>query len=1648
MKSISKLKARLTPILAVFFLCVAAHVAHASVYSDLMSEFSAHPNRLPGSKNFDRCFEALKAELEEAGLEPKVQTFDTLVPRTKHCRLKLGDQLIQPVHPVNGGVAPLHTNGELSGPLRLLGDGSLDALNGKDLEGCIAVLDLGAPGVTIEHVFPLGAKAVIFVGSDRASQWSILRACERGPIMVPRVYVSRQTAEESGLLQAEGQTVTLDAKVEYKNVVARNLWVELPGEPGSVFALNAEETAVLSARLDTFGFVPDYTPDLRFAANAALLADVICQVAKQPRKRSIVAVFFGAHYGAQEGSRHFYYAVRKSDGLTAAFDYSLELRAQKYQRMLEKSDDYIRRLDRMDILDAADDRMFRLTVSLKSKLVGWLNNINADYREALLAKRKLDKEIKTLKSQGDPTAALEARSSAHATTLAHLLSEKDRYNDLRRQIKERHLEDDERSLGTYAELTGFLKQYAMLRSVELRRQIDHNRSFQELASRFAGKALVGHFDFDFANSSDPWCLGVSGAKTFFLNSRLKAGLGPANYLLHFTEMRKVFDDFAEQRDTRNAPPFGPAFEAGFKPASLCYPGSRSVPSTVALSIGAAGFQMMTVGEALDTDGLPSGTSADLSGLVPQMAAIVEALGNRPEFSLRGLAQRMGLDTALMTILREERDPRKGDLMYGANVVSFCKRSKEESEGVVSNVLALVVESGTPVQGRPGEMMGGQPGITRNAFSPVRSDGRVFIPSLVAPSFKSLYAVLRGPDGGLERFGTGGVDPTSTAATMAYVYGGGNFSFGFAPDMLGGGEMATPKILSGLTDALLQPQPVPFSPSLIRALFIDREAPLKWIGSTGEMLLGSTEDAPSGLGVQLDGLLAMDTIGQGARDYWLLNETRLQALRRRNIINDPLEELHADAQEHLDEAAAAREIHGHKKARAHHIFATCLENRAYRPLQGVTQDLVRAVLVLLLLNLPFAFAMERLIFGFTSIYKQVLGFAAFFTGTFAILYFTHPAFALAQRPVVILLAFIILALGVMTLRLILGKIKLEIRAMQGLGSTVHGLESDSSTAMAAVLIGISGMRNRPLKTFLTGTTVILLTFTILVFASFTAELGVVENYLGQGRDEDRIELHRTSCLEIPEALVNAIDELYADQYHVMRRSSVFRNPIRPEYQSATPKAPERVILHPKSGKVARLEAFLGVEPGETGLNTRMAELLPDFASGAWPHPPMYLPGTVVERLGARVGDDLSVLGRMFTFAGAFDSARLRAMTSIEGLEIVPPDFAGTITRVKKGVSLDSATGLTRPIQTLEGMDIGRFEWTAPEKLAITDQAALHRSFPMMADSTFIVLYPRSGDVDIENTARELAPVFQGSVHVKSSQGARKLHYTKAVAGSGFGDIIVPLLLGGLIIFSSLLGSIVDREREIFTYSAMGLSPPSVAALFFAESGVYSVIGGMGGYLISQVVAKVLVICGEQGWFHPPNMNFSSLTSVLTILVVMAVVMLSTIFPALKAGRSANPGVARSWQMPAPEGKHLNFVFPFTVSDIDFTGILSFIKEHFENHADATVGRFSARNVELYETAGNGDAKKRHGIRADIALAPFDLGIFQKFRMYSKEFEIEGIDEIVVEIEQVGGTRNAWFRANRAFADELRQQFLLWRSLPIETVMHYRKETEQLLGQSAQ
>jgi hypothetical protein len=58
------------------------------------------------------------------------------------------------------------------------------------------------------------------------------------------------------------------------------------------------------------------------------------------------------------------------------------------------------------------------------------------------------------------------------------------------------------------------------------------------------------------------------------------------------------------------------------------------------------------------------------------------------------------------------------------------------------------------------------------------------------------------------------------------------------------------------------------------------------------------------------------------------------------------------------------------------------------------------------------------------------------------------------------------------------------------------------------------------------------------------------------------------------------------------------------------------------------------------------------------------------------------------------------------------------------------------------------------------------------------------------------------------------------------------------------------------------------------------------------------------------------------------------------------------------------------------------------------------------------------------------------MQTRPSDIEGIDEVVIKLARLNGAPGTWLRSNRAFIDDLREQFLRWRSLPVSTVEHYQ------------
>jgi hypothetical protein len=319
------------------------------------------------------------------------------------------------------------------------------------------------------------------------------------------------------------------------------------------------------------------------------------------------------------------------------------------------------------------------------------------------------------------------------------------------------------------------------------------------------------------------------------------------------------------------------------------------------------------------------------------------------------------------------------------------------------------------------------------------------------------------------------------------------------------------------------------------------------------------------------------------------------------------------------------------------------------------------------------------------------------------------------------------------------------------------------------------------------------------------------------------------------------------------------------------------------------------------------------------------------------------------------------------------------------------------------------------------------------------------------AEDLARIVPVPVAATRADGVYRHVLGTVVEASGAGDLLFPILLGGLVIFGTMLGSVADREKEIYTFSSLGLAPPHVASLFFAEAMVYSVLGGLAGYLLAQATLAVLGGLAQYGLVRVPEMNYSSTNAIVTILIVMGTVLVSAIYPAIKASRSANPGILRTWRLPPPEGDTFNITFPFTVSEYDITGVVSFLKEHFENFGDTGLGVFMASNVRLERFPPPADAEDGGpgvGLAAELSLAPFDLGVTEGFELWSAPSEIPGIDEVQIRLTRKSGQPKDWRRLNKVLLDDLRRQFLIWRALPPETMETYRHRTLAEMGAAAE
>jgi hypothetical protein len=273
---------------------------------------------------------------------------------------------------------------------------------------------------------------------------------------------------------------------------------------------------------------------------------------------------------------------------------------------------------------------------------------------------------------------------------------------------------------------------------------------------------------------------------------------------------------------------------------------------------------------------------------------------------------------------------------------------------------------------------------------------------------------------------------------------------------------------------------------------------------------------------------------------------------------------------------------------------------------------------------------------------------------------------------------------------------------------------------------------------------------------------------------------------------------------------------------------------------------------------------------------------------------------------------------------------------------------------------------------------------------------------------------------------------------------------------MISSVYERKREIAVYTSIGLAPSHVGFLFIAEAMAFAVLSGVIGYLIAQTSAGIL---SKTSLWAGITVNYSSLAGVAAMILVMAVVVISALYPARMASQIAIPDVNRSWSLPAAVGNRLQVELPFLMKYEEHRSIVGFIASYFEAYRDVSHGMFSTGEMHFSSVCSTPAALMHtdHAckgaaccssacivLNTSVWLAPFDFGIMQDVEIrFCQAIKDPGYLQIVVNLIRKSGEVNAWLRINHAFLHGLRKQLLVWRSLDSDAHRHYERLLEQWL-----
>ena len=1583
------------------------------------------PSRCVGSEGHASVqTQLLAAARAVPGAVVLVQEFPVVVPSTRRAVLALAEGPLageHAVHPVWPDLARLKTTPEagISGRLVYVGAGGFDVLPARTLRGQIAVMEM-RDARNWRKPFAMGAAAVLFLGGpeDQAAP-PAAQALHK-----PRYYVPEGPLADA-LRAGALASARIDCDAAWQTVTARNILVAIPASAGAADL----PPLALAAPYDAMSVVPTLAPGADDAVDAALLLALLRRFGEAPPPRPLLFCFVDANGINQLGMRQLLLLLTATpqDPTRRDYERAAQETLAEYRETAALAESLGNGPDALEPL--WDKRRHRQLQRAVKDVVGPEILTLRDRA----GERRLDlQQAGRAARAGDDAAAVRAESlRAEIDAMTARLRER---NGLLAQILTREP----------------LRPDCEADALEVWRQV-RARVDGQLA---AAETTAGEFAaLDQLRAAVNAALGRSDTAgrpvAFVLGFDLSDGgtqLGPGLWCGHLQMNQTVpARDFLRWLKPLLRPD-GALHATAVADHAVSFPAVQAMEAPA--SFNPAGLALST--SPAESFRMPAATWRTVDGCRPRLDTPQDRadrldwsrLAPQLDFTERLVAQWVAdpafapAEPAGSTLRPRWRQP--NGTLVAESLAETVPRTPRE------NLLVTFV-NGTSTYPGPAPA----PGVRRHEFVRTGPDGRFRFPPMAC---SDSYWVARG---GVQAFG---LDPRGRVVEGLSVSAGmlaGRIATWVwlvdspsAPPVravtfpcveLDGPLFHDPHFLEPLTEYALRDARRGGAPR--RSHFTLHDGQMHGLlppGTRWQLILRAGSAAPrmTLMNIAADELAAGGGLREAmrvgyaagealpsvpehlaARDFHTVDVWRRDQYAAVGIVSAPIDALLAQSGSLLAAADAALAADDGPALQRAASGALAAELRAYEALRATADDVTRGAVFLLLLLVPFAVAMERLVFACPRIGHRIAAAAAIFLAMTAALWSFHPAFRITSQPMVILMAFAILLMSLVVIVIVMRKFDVDLEMLRSGRAESSGAETGRGGVLgSAIWLGLANMRKRKLRTALTGTTIVLITFALLCFSSATSYRSRRELTLrGGGGPVPGVLIRLPNMQPLHEQAAETVRLLLPGEAVAAR------------YWWTSTEADWRLhLLNPATGAHVSLKGALGLEPAESGAS-RPERLLPDwprFARGDG----CYLAEETAAALGVKAGETVQVAGHPFTLVGTYDAARANEdFRQLDGQSLLPFDFSVQREASQGREALSAKLAQGKGLQD----DAQAATITAAEAVLlpagfVRERGGTLRSLAVGAQTP----------AEARALVDRLMDVLAFPMYCSTESGVKAVVATPLIARPPR-RLLVPLLIAALIIFNTMLNSVSERKGEIHIYTSLGLAPRHVGALFVAEALTYGLLGTIAGYVLGQGVATALTSLGLMGGI---TLNYSGTGVVMTMGLVLAVVALSAVVPAIMAGRLATPSRDMRWSVPKPVDGVIADVLPFTVTRAAAKGLVAFIHEFMDAHREGSIGTFTASDLAL--------APQREGLVAGLSgtvwLAPYDLGVRQGFRVEIVPEAEDDICGIQVVLTQEAGQEKTWWRLNKAFLGDIRRQFLGWRRVPVERMMAYVRAAEAAAG----